>query len=276
MWGLAWIPLKFFHQQGVSDLPQILISFGMGTIVLFPILWREYRQWRSEKHYLLLLLVLGGYTNLAFAAAMIHGEVIRAMMLFYLAPVWGVLAARVFLHEAIDSRRWAGLAAAMLGAWLVLGPGTDLDNPLTGADLLALTAGIAFALTNVTCRAAQQISALSKTAAIFLGCVVMSACALAVRQQPLPEISSATFGWLAAFGIGWLLLASLANQWAVTRIEAGRASILLSSELLVAVVSATLIAGETLSMPELLGGLLILASTVLEAGRKEAGTVNKP
>lgn len=269
MWGLTWWPLRYFHQIGVSDIPQLMICFGLGSLVLAPILWRERRQWRNEWHLLGLMLLLGGYANLAFSSAMIHGQVIRCMMLFYLAPVWGVLAARFFLKEIIDTRRWLGLTAAVAGAWLILVPGASLDEPLTGADLLALTAGLAFALNNIACRAAQSIPALSKTAAIFIGCALMATVTTAFIGTPLPQITPATWAWLAVFGVGWLLLASLASQWAVTRMQAGRAAILLSSELLVAVVSATLIGGETLNQVELLGGALILASTILEAGRKE-------
>jgi drug/metabolite transporter (DMT)-like permease len=43
----------------------------------------------------------------------------------------------------------------------------------------------------------------------------------------------------------------------------------LITELLVAVLSATLIGGESLSAAEMLGGALILTSTILEAWRQE-------
>ena len=52
--------------------------------------------------------------------------------------------------------------------------------------------------------------------------------------------------------------------------EAGRASILLITELLVAVVSATLIGDETMTLTEMIGGGLILVSAVLEAWRGES------
>ena len=51
--------------------------------------------------------------------------------------------------------------------------------------------------------------------------------------------------------------------------EAGRSSIIIIMELITAVVSATLIAGERMSVPEMLGGVLILSAALIEALRTQ-------
>ena len=67
------------------------------------------------------------------------------------------------------------------------------------------------------------------------------------------------------FGLGGLLVATSMTQWAVTKMEAGRASIIMVMELVAAVISAALINGDTLNTQESVGAALILAAAVIEA-----------
>ena len=269
MWGLTWWPLKAFNAAGIEGVPLILTTYGVVGLSLLWLIVREWRQWQGRPYLLLLFFVLGGYANLAFAIAMIYGDVVRAMMLFYLGPVWGVLGGRVFLGERIDLQRWSGVLCALIGAWLILGGEKVFASAPSPIDLLALTAGMAFALNNIGFRATQSRPTGSKVAAMFLGCGVFAAVLMPIQGHALPVLSLSVWAGLLAFGLLWLLGASLATQWSVTQMEAGRASILLITELLVAVVSATLIGGETMSTTELLGGALIFSSAILEAWRHQ-------
>lgn len=269
MWGLTWWPLKAFHEAGIEGIPLILCSYGVVGVALVGLIVREWRLWQGKHYFLLLFFILGGYANLAFASSMIYGDVVRAMMLFYLGPVWGVLGGRAFLGEQIDWQRWLGVILAMLGAWLILGGAAIFNTPPSAIDLLALTAGMAFALNNITFRATQTHPTGSKVAAMFLGCGVFAAVMVPLQGSAMPALPPMVWIGLIAFGLLWLLGATIATQWSVTHMEAGRASILLISELLVAVLSATLIGGEALSTVELIGGALIFTSAVLEAWRQE-------
>jgi drug/metabolite transporter (DMT)-like permease len=267
LWGLSWWPLKYFHAQGIDGAALLLVGYGSVGLMLLPFVWRERARWRRETRYVVLMTVLGGYGNLAFAYAMIFGDVVRAMMLFYLAPVWGVLGGRVVLGEVIDGKRWLGVVLALTGAFLVLGAWNVLAAPPGWVDLLALSAGFTFALNNVLCRAAQQVPLATKGAVIFLGCGLLALPLLAWGGQAWPSVAPAAWGQLVGFGLGGLLLATLATLWGVTRMEAGRAAVILIAELLVAVVSATLIGQEQLTAGELAGGALILTAALLEALR---------
>jgi drug/metabolite transporter (DMT)-like permease len=269
MWGLTWWPLKQFNAAGVDGVPLILFSYGIVGAALSFLLLREWHRWHGRLHFLLLFFILGGYANLAFASAMIYGDVVRAMMLFYLGPVWGVIGGWVFLGERIDRQRWAGVLLAMAGAWLILGGAALFDSAPSALDLLALSAGIAFALNNITFRATHTHPTGSKIAAMFLGCGIFAALLFPLQGHHVPQLAAPVWAALGLFGLVWLLGATIATQWAVTQMEAGRASILLITELLVAVLSATLIGGESLSVAEMLGGALILTSTILEAWRQE-------
>ncbi|HEY0635344.1 MAG TPA: DMT family transporter [Gammaproteobacteria bacterium] len=270
MWGLAWWPLKTFNAAGIAGVPLILLSYGAVGVMLSSLVWRDRNAWKGNFRLLGLIALCGGYANLAFALAMIHGDVVRAMMLFYLAPVWGVIGGRLFLGEGIDTRRWFGMGCAVIGAWLILGGNTLFSIAPTMTDLLALTAGMAFAMTNITVRATRTFPSGSKVAAIFIGCGLIALLLMPLQAEAIPPLTPTLWLGLATFSLLWLLAASFASTWAVSHMEAGRASILMITELLVAVVSATFIGGERLTTLELVGGLLIVTSAVLEALRSES------
>ena len=267
-WGLSWIPLKHFSAHGVDGVSLNLIAYGGLALLFLPQLWRQREAWRGQGAALLGIALLGGYANFAFTTGMALGDVVRVMVLFYLVPVWSVLGGNLFLGEALDRPRLLGVALALGGALLILGGPAVLQGGISWLDLLAVTCGLAFAGNNLVFRARPQLPMGSKLAAMFLGCATMAASGLLTGVQEWPDASAEIWGWVLLFGLGWLLLATLGTQWGVTHMEAGRAAILIILELVVAVVSALLIGGESMSPLEMAGGALILGAALLEGWRE--------
>lgn len=270
LWGTAWLPLKALNQMGVEGIPLTVVAYGAATALALPLLWLQRSRWRGWGPWLVAILCVGGYANLAFSSALIYGQVVRVMVLFYLLPVWGVLGGRIFLGEHIDGARWLAVVLALCGAVLVLGAEQLLVAQISWIDLLALSAGFAFAMNNILFRARQEIPVASKVSAMLGGCVVIGVLLIGYGVQSWPQVSGESWGWVAAFGALWLLLATAGSQWGVTHLEAGRASIIIVMELVAAVVSAMLIGGEHLRGVEWMGGAMILTATVIEARRPAA------
>lgn len=268
LWGLTWLPLKSLNAMGFDGVSLILAGFALLSLVLTPALYRQRRWWLSDKRKLLWIGLLGGAANLAFAYALIYGQVVRVMVLFYLLPVWGVLGGRLILREHVDGWRWLGVVLAVGGAFIVLGGFRLLDTPPSWIDLVALLSGFFYAMTNLAFRAVQSIPVTSKTAAMFYGCFFLAAVTLWLTAEPFTGGDSA-LSWvaLAAYALFWLLAANFGSQWGVTHMETGRSSIIMITELVTAVVSAALIRGETLSTAESVGGVLILTAAFIEARR---------
>jgi drug/metabolite transporter (DMT)-like permease len=266
MWGLAWLPLKQLERAGLGGIALTLIACGCAAVLLLPRLVRERARWQGRFGSLLAIALLGGWANLAFTVAMIYGEVVRVMVLFYLLPVWGVLGGRVFLGERLDAARAVAVAAALGGAFLILGGTEVLHGTIAWTDLLAISCGMTFAGNNLVFRARQEIPVASKTAAMLLGAATLAALLLAAGVQSWPA-PAAGGTWLAAaaYGLAWLLAATLGTQFGVTHMEAGRASIIIILELVIAVASAVAIGGERMSASEMAGGGLILFAAVIEA-----------
>lgn len=280
LWGLSWWPLKGFAAAGLPGPLLSLLTYGSVGLVGLPLLLRERARWRSEAGLLVLLMLVGGWANTAFVNALMLGDVVRVMLLFYLAPVWSVLGGRLFLGEVISRRRAAAVGLALGGIFLVVGGFSAWGAPLSTADLLAVSAGMAFAGNNIVSRAAQAIPMRSKTIAVFVGCGFASLLMMQLlgtgsgtaARSAWPEPSIGLVCALAAYAFGWLLLATATWQYGVTHLEAGRSGVILIAELLVALVSASLIGSEHLAPREWAGSVLIALAALLEATDQSADT----
>lgn len=272
LWGLTWWPLKAFAAAGLSGPTLSLLSYGPVGLCGLYFLLRERAAWRRQAKLLLLLALVGGWANTAFINALMLGDVVRVMLLFYLAPVWSVLGGRIFLGETVSRRRMLAVCLALAGLWLVIGGADAFNAPLSTADLLALSAGLAFAGNNLISRATQSVPMTSKTVAVFLGCGLLSVVNVSWQGLPVPVMTASLGLGLLAYGFGWLALATATWQYGVTHLETGRAGVVLITELVVAVVSVTLFGGEQMLPRMWMGGLLMAAASLLEA--TDPGTVS--
>ncbi|TCJ18577.1 DMT family transporter [Parasulfuritortus cantonensis] len=265
LWGLIWWPLKALAGLGLQGSVIQVVAYGLPALALLPWAWRSHAAWRKRLLPLALIALLGGWANASFASALTYGSVVRVMLLFYLAPVWTILAARLVLAEPVTPLRLTALGLAMTGLAFTVGGPQLFAAPLGAVDLLALSSGVAFALNNVTIRAARDLPEGVRAVAVLAGCAALSAGFLAWSGQSVAAIGAGPALWLAALGLLWVLPGTLATYYGVARLEAGRAAILLLAELVIGVLSAVVIGAETLGPKEALGGALILAAAVLEA-----------
>jgi drug/metabolite transporter (DMT)-like permease len=274
LWGLTWWPVKQFAEAGLSG--PYLTLFSYGPVGLFGIwfLLRERAAWSGQGHMLLLLAFVGGWANAAFISALLQGEVVRVMLLFYLSPVWSVLGARLFLGEKISGKRSLAVCLALIGLWYVIGGSAAFEQALNASDLLALSAGLGFAGNNLISRATQSVPMTSKTVVVFIGCGVLSATTVLCQGAPMPTLSAPLSLGLLAYGFGWMVLATATWQYGVTHLETGRAGVILITELVVAVVSVTWFGPEQMLPHIWIGGLFIAAAAVMEA--IDPGHASKP
>ena len=89
-------------------------------MVVFPFCFTFFRSGKKLTP-LFLVALAGGGGIFCFTYALIYGDVVKVMVLFYLLPVWGVLGGYAFLHEKIDGVRKVGVVVAVIGAYLILG-----------------------------------------------------------------------------------------------------------------------------------------------------------
>jgi drug/metabolite transporter (DMT)-like permease len=277
LWGLTWLPLKYFGSHGVAGVTVTLVAHGSVGALALPWLILRRRQFQHRLLLVLLLALLGGTANLTFAVAIVRGDVVRMMVLFYLLPAWGVLGGRLVLGEAIDGQRWLSVASALGGAFLVLGGFHVWQRPLSLVDLMAVVSGMTLAFNNVLFRKLADVPVPEKMGAMFAGCLLVAlALTLLGVQHPPSGVPSIVWLQLSGFGLVWIALATIGTLYGVAHLEASRSSILIIVELLTAVASAAILSQRELSTLEWAGAALIVIAAVLEAWRpnQESGAAS--
>jgi drug/metabolite transporter (DMT)-like permease len=275
LWGLTWMPFRYFGAQGLNGITFTMMSYGLVGLIVLPWLILRAGIWLPQRKLVALIALAGGGANVCFVSALMAGEVVRVMLLFYLAPVWGTLGGRIVFGEALTRLRVLAVVAAIAGAFLLLGGSAVFDAPPGLVDVLALASGMLYASQNIFTLAADRTPLHAKTLAVFVGCGVLSGALVILTGQPLPAISATLLLQLGAFAGIWMLAAMIFTVYGVTHLEAGRSAILLVFELVAAVVSAMWIGGERLDGLELVGAALITAAALLEA-RTSTNEKGKP
>ncbi|WP_045825458.1 DMT family transporter [Teredinibacter turnerae] len=270
IWGLSWLPLKFIHQQGIDGVPLVLVSHSLMALLML-IAKPSWSQLCAYRGWLLGIGIAGGAAITSFTYALMHGDVIRVMVLFYLVPVWGVLGGWIFLREHTGVLRWLGVLLALGGAYLILGGRAIFTQPPSWIDMIALLAGIAFAANNLLFRGVDKVDLATKLSAMFIGCALVALLLLALGAQEFPtNVGYLPWGWVILYSVTFLLAANIGSQWSVSLLEAGKSSVIMIMELVAAVVSAMFVAGESLAPLEWLGCALIVSAALLEAYRPPA------
>ena len=276
LWGVLWYPYRLLAQAGLDGVWATLLTYAvalaLGTL-LFPSHWHDLARAPGT---CAAMAVAIGWSNLAWVIGMLEGEVMRVLLLFYLAPLWTVPLAHVLLDERLDRRGALVMAIAVAGAAVMLWhPEAGAPWPAARAEWFGLAAGLFFAFGNVLVRKLSQVRDTSKSLAIWAGVVAAGLMGLPFTANTAATAiaaASASFGWIAAIGAA-LFGMSLALQYGLSRVSANRAIVILLFELVIAAIAAYLLAGESLRPQDWIGGALIacasLASGVISSREKQ-------
>ncbi len=265
MWGVLWYPLRLLEHNGLQGVWSTLILYCAAMLVGLPMLWRHRVEFHHLGHYVVLALA-SGWCNVAFILAVIDGNVVRVLLLFYLSPLWTVLFGKLILHESMTREAKATLLLAMTGAVIMLwNPEVGLPWPQDTADWLAISSGMAFALSNVVVRKVQGVSIWTKAAVAWGGVVIVAVALLLITTPSLPQVSGAVY--LSAFALGAICIVTMtmAVLYGVTHMPAHRSAVILLFEIVVGTVSAQILTDEVVQLAEWIGGALIVSAALFAA-----------
>ncbi len=268
VWGLAWHPYRTLAGMAVPAAAGAMLSYLVAFLLGLVLLRRTLGDWKVSPLLILIGLTAGG-CNLGYVMATVQGEVMRVLLLFYLAPLWTVLLSRVLLHEKVSVAGTAVVILSLSGAAIMLWqPGQDWPFPANQAEWIGLGAGFLFALSNVLSRKAQAVPVELKSMAVFAG-VALSGLAVTLFQSSAFVMPDAS-GWLLIGVLGVVMLATnLFVQYGLTHTPANRAIVIFLFELVVAAVSSWLLAWEVMTIREWLGGGMIVAASLF-SGKLES------
>jgi drug/metabolite transporter (DMT)-like permease len=265
LWGIMWYPLRLLDEVGLQGLWSSLIVYSAALLVGLPMVWRHRIEGRYLGHYAILALA-SGWCNVAFILAVIEGNVVRVVLLFYLSPLWTVLFAKLILREPMAAEARATMALAMVGAVIMLwNPDVGMPWPQDTADWLAITSGAAFALSNVIARKVQGVSIWTKAGVAWAGVIVVAIALLALTTPALPQVGGVIYLYAFLLGAIGMLIMTIAVLYGVTHMPAHRSAVILLFEIVAGAVSAQLLTDEVVLVNEWIGGALIVSAALFAA-----------
>lgn len=270
VWGLIWYPYRVLRDAGIDGIVASTASYGV-ALLLGLLFFRRSLGGFKPSWSLLGLALAAGACNLGYVLATLNGEVMRVLLLFYLAPLWTVLLSRLLLGESLNRFGAFVVALSLAGAATMLWhPALGLPLPRDGADWLGLGAGFSFALFNVLSRRAAGVGIEIKSLVAFAGVVLLGGLLLLAGAQPLPEAPAPAAAGLLALVGAVLLGVNLIVQYGLERVAANRAIVIMLSEVGFAALASWLLADEAPGPREWAGGAMIVAASLFSA-RMEAG-----
>jgi len=268
VWGVIWYPYRFLRDNGVDGVMASTLTYAVAFLLGAVLFRRVLRSWscaRRDAIRLVVLAVSAGGCNLGYVLATLHGEVVRVLLLFYLAPLWTVMLSRAILGERLNRVGALVIGLSLAGAATILWhPAVGWPLPRDIADWLGLGAGFSFALFNVYSRHARNVPVEVKSMVAFSGVVLVGAGIMAWVASPMPAAAIPIWGLLALLGLV-LVIINVVVQYGLSNLPANRAIVIMLTEIGVAALSAWWLAGEAFGWRESLGGAMIIAASVFSA-----------
>lgn len=264
LWGLVWYPYRLLGEAGVGGIASSFFTYATPLLLFGWLHGRVLHAARGRWRWLAALGLAAGWTNLAYVLAVLEGEVVRVLLLFYLSPLWTVLFSRVLLHEKLNRAGWTVMALAAGGALAMLWQPGEWPLPASRAEWLGLSAGVMFAASNVISRHLDGVAEGAKAVSVWTGVAVLTVIGLAFNPVELDFIPHASPGvWLLLAGVG-VAIGSMtyAVQYGLARVPANQAIVIFLFELVVAAVAAYFLSNERMGIQEWVGAAMIITASL--------------
>lgn len=267
LWGVFWYPLRIMENMGVSGLWASILIYSATLIILLPGIWTNRSGFLQQPLILGMMGLAAGWANLGFLLAILEGNVVRVILLFFLSPIWTVLLGKLLLKEHMSILAWLSIVMAICGAVIMLWQPADIDiiQSTYAADILAITAGFAFALMNVLIRKSGDISILLKMGPACLGVLFLAITGILTVHPPAPVLTPATLGFAMGIGGIGMLVMTYTAQYGATHLPVHRSAVIFLFEIVAGAVSAALLTNEIVTPREWAGGLLVVLAAWITA-----------
>ena len=276
LWGLTWLPTRMVEASG---LPGTWAAAGIGVATSAFLLvsrhgavhMRRATPTASPTRLVRLGAALIGAAVALYAVAITETTVARAVLLFYLAPVWTIAIEAVTLGRRIRTRDAVTVGFCLAGLTLIVG---GVGRGFAPGDAAAVTAGIAwaggatlvFAGPNAPGAGPPDTSLLALIAAagmaaVTVGMLVAMGAMGSAVIRPAPEPTSIA---TLIFAGGCFAIALRATLWSAPRLRPTTLTVLFVAEVLAALVSAAVLSGDGIRLQEMAGAAIILLAIANE------------
>ena len=269
---LSFSPL-FIHW---ADAPGIVASFYRMTIAFFFLAPFYFKFAKSKpfinhpkpgKFQILLPIgagVLSALDHSFWSSALKQTSVANATLLNYISPLWVSIIAILILKENYKGRYWLGLLCVFLGTASVLN--------LSNENLTFKLAGEGFAIISSVFYAGYFLIS-QKSRGVFttfqhlfislFSCCITLGLIILMSGLPIVGYSRLTFLMFFMSGLISQLLGYYCLSYALGKIPASIVSPSLALQPVITAILAIPLAKQSLSLPQIIGGILVIAGIVI-------------
>ncbi len=267
IWGVFWIPLRALEAAGVSGAWATVAFYAIPLAIVVPLLLYRWRQILRGGWRLQLIGLFAGLSLVLYSNAFLYTDVVRAMLLYYLCPVWGSLLARIFLKEAITPVRVMAILFGLAGMLVIFGVGPGLPWPKNAGDWIGLSSGIVWAIAMVLMRDDELNGPTELTTVYFLwGTLTALAFVVLVGSGPLPDMAGmvGSLPWLLPVLLLVVMPGVFSVMWGTPHLNPGVVGLLFMTEISVGSATAAVLTDEPFGLREMAGIILISLAGLLE------------
>lgn len=271
MWGIFWLPLRWFDSEGIGGAWVSLIFNVMALLSALPWLLRR-KDWEGFADQSINGLLLGTAFSL-YTVSLVMTDVIHAILLFYLTPVWSTIAGWLLFGEKLGARRLMAIVLGFGGLAAILGIDEGIPLPRNPGDWVALASGMFWSAGTLRSYRRPSEKVALPVFVFGMGGLASSALILAISAAaafPLAETGNLgpMLPWVILLGLVIFVPPNFLVLWAAQRIDPGRVGILLMTEVLFGAISAALLSGEPFSLADGIGTALIVCAGFIEVMRR--------
>ena len=267
-WGIYWLPQRILEDGGLTGGWGTIAQMIIGVLILSPIsVWRKFKGRSSGLELPFTGLLIGG-GFICYALSFLLTDVVRALILFYMTPIWTTIFEILFLKKRPGVERLLTLLLALGGLWIVFSKQTVLPLPENSGDWLALVGGAIFAGGMIRLEVVKYDGVFPLIFSFFFYGAIFNIFAgffLADYLGPMPAadafVSMASF--LFAISVFYFIPTGIVILWAPSKLGAGLCSILFLSEIIVGVISSSILTNEPFGWREIVGSSMIVIGGIL-------------
>lgn len=263
---------RLAYEAGTDPITVLFLRFAIAAIFMVTVMALKGIAFPRGRT-LISLTVMGalGYVgfSLAFFTALTMAPAGQVAILLYLYPAFVTILASIFLKKPITMLKFLALSMTLGGTILIIG--LDGGNAHVLGVVLGITAAVLYSIYIVVgSKVILNAGAFPASTVVIISAGVIFSGVVGIKGAEFPGTLT---GWVSVLGIALVstALAIVTFFAGLKKIDPANASMISTLEPVVTIALAVVVLGEAMTMPKILGGMMILAAVVILA-RSEAYT----
>jgi drug/metabolite transporter (DMT)-like permease len=276
LWALNFTAAKFILTHGFRPLAFSSVRYALAGLIFAAIVlpWeRSLRVARADFPLLAAGASLLVVNQLCFVYALRFTTATTVALLFGTLPIFTALISSAVGMEQLSRRFWIAAAVSFAGVVLVaLGSGGGLSADLKG-DALAVGGAVTWAGYSVLIASLMRRYSPYRISALFLLAVAVPLSLVGSQQLASQsfDLGWEVWAWFAFSVLGPLVITNVTWFTAVDRVGPSRASLFANLQPFLAAIVALIVLDESITAPQVAGGLLIGCGILMSPRARAAG-----